>query len=186
MSEKIIDNLGPLAPLAGIWESDFGVDTSRIHSVETVTKYRERAVFEPIGPVNNGPQKLFGLRYSMTAWPLGSDDAFHEELGYWLWDGEAKQVMRCFMVPRSVLVCAVGSAEANAKSFEMSAKEGDEMAGILSTPFLVKAFKTVQYLLKVTVHDDGTFSYEEDTQLKIHGQEDIFHHTDANTLSKVK
>jgi len=69
MSDEIIKNLGPLAPLAGTWESDLGVDTSRIHSKETVTKYREKAIFIPIGPVNNGPQKLYGLRYSMTAWP---------------------------------------------------------------------------------------------------------------------
>ncbi len=42
MSDEIIKNLGPLAPLAGTWEGDSGVDTSRIHSKETVTKYREK------------------------------------------------------------------------------------------------------------------------------------------------
>ena len=72
MSDEIIKNLGPLAPLAGTWRGDQGIDTSRIHSKETVTKYREEALFSPIGPVNNGPQKLYGLRYSMTAWPLDS------------------------------------------------------------------------------------------------------------------
>jgi len=63
MSDEIIKNFGPLAPLVGIWESDLGVDTSRIHSKETVTKYYEKAIFEPVGPVNNGPQKLYGLRF---------------------------------------------------------------------------------------------------------------------------
>ena len=65
MSDEIIENLGPLAALAGTWEGDKGIDFSRIKSKETATKYRERILFEPLGPVNNGPQKLYGLRYSM-------------------------------------------------------------------------------------------------------------------------
>ncbi len=55
MSDEIIANLGPLAPLAGVWKSDQGVDMSRIHGEATTTKFRERIVFEPLGPVNNGP-----------------------------------------------------------------------------------------------------------------------------------
>ncbi len=74
MSEDIISKLGPLATLAGTWEGDTGVDYSRIHSVEKETKYRERAVLEPMGPVKNGPQELYGLRYSMTCWRLGEDE----------------------------------------------------------------------------------------------------------------
>ena len=58
-SSELIANLGPLAPLAGVWESDQGIDTSRVHSQETVTKFREKLVFEPLGPVNNGPQVLY-------------------------------------------------------------------------------------------------------------------------------
>jgi len=66
MSEEIIANLGPLAPLAGAWVSDQGIDTSRIHGEETITKFRERVIFEPLGPTKNGPQELYGLRYSTT------------------------------------------------------------------------------------------------------------------------
>jgi len=113
MSKAIIDNLGPLAALAGTWEGDNGLDVSRIHSKETQTRYREQIVFEPLGPVKNGPQHLYGLRYAMTAWRLGEDDAFHEELGYWLWDKDQKQVLRCFMVPRGVVINAGGDAEAD-------------------------------------------------------------------------
>jgi hypothetical protein len=39
--------------------------------------------------------------------------------------------------------------------------------------------------LKVTIHDDQSFSYEEDTQLKIQGQKDLFHHIDKNTLKRI-
>ncbi len=51
MSDEIIKNLGPLASLAGIWEGDKGIDVSRIHSKETETKFREKIVFELLGPV---------------------------------------------------------------------------------------------------------------------------------------
>jgi hypothetical protein len=49
MSEEIINNLGPLAPLAGVWESDQGIDTSRVHSTETITEFREKIVDETRG-----------------------------------------------------------------------------------------------------------------------------------------
>jgi hypothetical protein len=185
MNDEIIENLGPLAPLAGVWEGDKGVDVSRIRSKETETKYREKIVFEPLGPVNNGPQKLYGLRYSMTAWRLGEDDAFHEELGYWLWDKDQKQVLRCFMVPRGVLINAGGDAEADSKSFHLSADVGSETYGIMSNKFLDETYKTKKYVLDVTIHDDGKFSYKEDTQLWIPVNEAIFHHTDENILEKV-
>ena len=86
MNDEIIKNLGPLAALAGTWEGDKGIDIARIKSKETETKFRERCVFEPLGLVNNGPQALYGLRYSVTAWrPGGGEaDAFHEEVGYWV------------------------------------------------------------------------------------------------------
>ena len=185
MSEDIIKNLGPLAPLAGTWEGDKGVDFSRIHSKETTTKYREKVVFSPLGPVNNGPQQLFGLRYSMTAWRLGEADAFHEEVGYWLWDGANKQVLRCFMVPRGVLINAGGDAQADSTSFHLSAEVGSETYGILSNKYLAETYKTQKYVLDVNILDDGKFSYKEDTQLWIPINEAIFHHTDENTLIKV-
>lgn len=185
MSVDIIENLGPLAALAGTWEGDQGVDFSRIHSEEKETKYREKIVFEPLGPVNNGPQKLYGLRYSINAWRLGEEDAFHEELGYWLWDGDREQVLRCFMVPRGVLINAGGDAKADSKSFHLSAEVGCETYGILSNKYLDESYKTMKYVLDVIVPDDGSFSYKEDTQLWIPVNDAIFHHTDQNTLTKV-
>lgn len=185
MRDEIIKNLGPLASLAGTWEGDKGIDVSRIHSKETETKFREKAVFEPLGPVTNGPQVLYGLRYSTTAWRLDEDDPFHEEVGYWLWDKDRKQVLRCFMVPRGVLVNAGGDAEADSKRFHLSAEVGSETYGILSNKYLDESYKTKKYLLDVTIHDDGKFSYQEDTQLWIPINQAIFHHTDQNTLEKV-
>ncbi len=185
MSDEILIHLGPLASLAGTWEGDKGIDVSRIHSKETETKFREKAVFEPLGPVTNGPQVLYGLRYSTTAWRLDEDDPFHEEVGYWLWDKDRKQLLRCFMVPRGVLVNAGGDAEADSKRFHLSAEVGSETYGILSNKYLDESYKTKKYILDVTIHDDGKFSYKEDTQLWIPINQAIFHHTDQNTLEKV-
>jgi len=185
MTDEIIKNLGPLAPLAGVWEGEKGDDTAPDddRGVQT-NKFRERITFEPMGPVNNHEQALYGLRYATTAWRVGAPNPFHEELGYWLWDAKAKQVLRCFIVPRGVTVLAGGTVEANAKSFELAADVGSETYGICSNKFLDKEFKTVRYELKITIHEDESFSYEEDTQLKIKGQVDLFHHIDKNTLKR--
>ncbi|MES9956910.1 MAG: heme-binding beta-barrel domain-containing protein [Sedimenticola sp.] len=185
MTDEIIANLGPLAPLAGVWEGDQGVDTSRIHGTETVTKFREKIVFEPLGPVKNGPQALYGLRYSTVCWRLDEEDPFHEELGYWLWDRDRKQVMRCFMVPRGVLVNAGGYVEEESKSFRLEAELGSLTYGVLSNRYLDDSYKTKRYSLNLSVNPDGTFSYSEDTELWIPVKQEIFHHTDENTLAKV-
>jgi hypothetical protein len=185
MSAEIIKNLGPLAPLAGTWKGDAGIDFSRIHSKETETKFREEITFRPLGPVNNGPQKLYGLGYTMNAFRLGEDDGFHEETGYWLWDSANKQVLRCFMVPRGVIINAGGTVEADAKSFHLEAESDSETYGILSNKFLNETYKTKKYTLDVTVNNDGTFSYDETTHLWIPVNGAIFEHTDQNTLSKV-
>ncbi len=185
MSDEIIENLGPLAALAGTWEGDQGKDFSRIHSEEKETLFRERTVFEPLGPVNNGPQKLYGLRYTMTAWRQGEDDGFHEELGYWLWDAGNEQVLRCFMVPRGVLINAGGDVKADSNHFHLEAEVGSETYGIMSNKYLDESYKTMKYVLDVEIHDDASFSYKEDTQLWIPVNDAVFHHTDQNTLKKV-
>jgi hypothetical protein len=182
VDDNIIENLGPLAGLAGVWSGDQGVDTAPSGKGPVETKYRERINFEPIGPVINGPQVLYGLKYATVAWPISEDEPFHEETGYWLWDAEAQLVLRCFIVPRGVMVNAGGKAAPDAHRLQMSAEIGSETFGILSSPFLDKAFRTVRYDLDVEIIDTNNFSYFEDTQLKIHGQQDIFHHTDQNTL----
>ena len=82
MGEELLQHLGPLGPLAGTWEGASGEDTAPAddRGVER-NRYRERITLEPIGPVRNHEQCLYGLRYAMTAHRLGETDAFHEELG---------------------------------------------------------------------------------------------------------
>jgi hypothetical protein len=187
MGDEDSAKLGPLAPLAGVWEGEKGTDTAPDEDRGTeINKYREHLVLEPIGLVENHEQKLQGLRYATTAWRLGEADAFHEEVGYWLWDAAARQVLRCFLVPRGVSVIAGGTVEPDATNFDLVAEVGSETYGICSNRFLDEEFKTVRYALKVTIHGADSFSYREDTQLRMKGRPDLFHHTDENTLRRVK
>ena len=179
--------LGPLEGLVGVWEGAKGTDTAPDDDRVTkeVNLYRERMTFEPTGLVENHDQKLYGLRYATTAWRVTEEDPFHEELGYWLWDAETQQVMRCFMVPRGVTIIAGGTAEPDAGAFDLEAVQGSDTFGICSNPFLDREFKTVRYELRFEKRGPDTIYYREDTVLAISGQAEHFHHTDENTLARV-
>lgn len=184
--KETLEALGPLASLAGIWEGDKGLDISPSATRGVMeTPYRERLVLEPMGCVDNHEQVLQALRYSTMAYRIGEEDAFHEELGYWLWDADAGQVMRCFLVPRGVTILAGGDAAATDRSFSLSAQVGSEIYGISSNPFLDREFKTVRYELTISIEGPDTFRYEEDTQLLLKDRSDVFHHRDSNTLERV-
>ncbi|MDE2014130.1 MAG: FABP family protein, partial [Alphaproteobacteria bacterium] len=51
--------------------------------------------------------------------------------------------------------------------------------------FLERAFRTDSFRIKVTINPDGNWSYFEDTVLMIAGRPEPFHHTDANTLTRI-
>ena len=127
IDEDIVSNLGPLAALVGIWEGDQGLDISPILNGQTDSKFRERITFEPVGPVVNGPQVLYGLRYATMAWPLHQENPFHEEVGYWLWDSKEQLVMRSFIVPRGVVVNAGGKADPEGKNGQFSYIEDTQL-----------------------------------------------------------
>jgi len=90
------------------------------------------------------------------------------------------------MVPRGITVIAGGKVSPGAKTFRLTAERGSTSHGILSSTFLEREFKTVRYELDVTIHDERTFSYSEDTQLYIKGSTELFHHRDQNTLTRVE
>ena len=184
--QEILSKLGPLAALAGQWEGAQGIDEAPAANRGIMsTPFRERAVFVPMGPVDNHEQMLFGLRYSTTAWRLGEVDPFHEELGYWLWDAAAGHVMRCFLIPRGVTILAGGRAAASDRRLSMVADVGSETFGIASNPFLDAEFKTVRYELEIVIEGEGRFRYAEDTQLRMKGRPEIFHHRDSNRLTRI-
>jgi hypothetical protein len=176
---------GPLAALIGEWEGDEGLDVS-FHNVEGEigeTKYREQVTMKAFGPVDNGTQHLYGLDYRMAAWRAGEENPFHTEVGYWLWDADAKQVLRCFMVPRGSTVLAGGTAEPNATTFSMEANVGDETYGILSNKYLAEKARTTKYTCTIEIGAD-TWSYDECTTYS-HAIGGVIAHTDRNTLRRV-
>ena len=180
-----IKTLGPLAPLVGSWEGAKGNDVAPSDDRGTETNsFRERICFQALSPVQNHEQILGALRYSTTAWRLGESDPFHEEVGYWLWDAARNELMRSFMVPRGVVILAGGTVEPQAKTFSLVAELGSPTYGICSNRFLHDEFRTVRYELVVRV-DVNLFHYEEDTQLQIKGQKELFHHRDSNTLARI-
>jgi hypothetical protein len=57
--------------------------------------------------------------------------------------------------------------------------------GILSNPFLDRSFHTVSFRIGVAVHDDGRWSYEEHTSMRIPDREGLVDHVDRNTLRRI-
>lgn len=177
-------NLGPLAPLAGVWEGR-GVDLHPVATGGEEEPYVERMEFELMDPQSNGPQLLYGLRYHLFITKVGETETFHDQVGYWLWEPATKTVVQTLAIPRAQVALASGTAEPDARRFTVRAKLGSPTFGICSAPFLHENFQTLEYAITVTLNPDGTLAYEQDTVLQIPGRPEPFHHTDKNTLRKV-
>ncbi len=182
MSE--FDAWGPLAPLIGEWVGDEGLDVSYSNEKGEIveTPFTEKTTMKAFGPVANGTQSLYGLDYRTAAWRAGEENPFHTEVGYWLWDAADRVVMRCFMVPRGSTVLAGGDASPESRSYTMRAESGSEVFGILSNPFLARSARTSSYDVNVTVHDDGSWSYEETSRIEHARWSDVVVHTDRNRM----
>lgn len=178
-------NLGPLAAMAGIWHGESGTDLHPAADGSEVNTYVERIELQPCDPQTNGPQVFYGLRYHVHINKPGEVETFHDQVGYWLWEPETETIMHTLTIPRGLVAMAVGKAKADARSFELVATHGSPTNGICSNPFLDEAFKTVEFRIKVTINDDGSWSYDEDTVMKVRGREELFHHTDSHRLRKI-
>ena len=128
---------------------------------------------------------FFGLRYPTHIVKPGEVETFHDQVGYWLWEPAAHTIVHTLAIPRGQVLLAAGFAEPNAAEFEVSASLGPQVYGILSNPFLDAAFQTVSFRMRVTVNDNGTWSYEEHTALRIPGREGLVDHSDRNTLRRI-
>src|SRR3954451_6467511 len=65
-SADTVANLGPLRPLAGIWEGSPGVNEHPVAGPDTnidERHYVEHIELQPTDKQTNGPQLLYGLRY---------------------------------------------------------------------------------------------------------------------------
>ena len=178
-------NLGPLTPMAGIWEGAGGADEHPESFGVGRDTFGERFELEPIDAQTNGPQLFYGLRYHTHITKPGEVETFHDQVGYWLWEPATGTVTLTLGIPRGQVLLAGGQAEPDSTEFEVRASVGSEVYGILSNPFLDRNFRTLSYRMHVSIHADGTWSYEEEGMLSIPGQGDPFPHTDRNTLTRV-
>ena len=179
-------NLGPLAALAGVWEGVKGLDVNPFYEGERRQAYVEHIDLQPTDPQSNGPQLLYGLRYHTHIVKPGEVETYHDQVGYWLWEPDTGALIHTLTIPRGQIVLATGQAAADAKTFEVRAQRGSTMNGICSAPFLEAAFQTDSFLMRVTVNDNGTWSYFEDTVMTVKGRAEPFHHTDRNTLRRIE
>src|SRR5215475_5578970 len=114
MSKIDLKTFGPLAVLVGTWQGLMGDDTAPGDDRDVEKNaFREQIVFTPMSPTANHEQLLFVMSYTRTAWRLKEEDPFHQQLGYWLWDPTAKDVMESFHIPRRGNGLAGGPAEAD-------------------------------------------------------------------------
>ena len=180
---------GPLAHLAGEWEGSDGMDFSFHHEEEATgfTPYMEKVQLKPFGPVDNGEQHLYGLDYRMAAWRMTEldQDPFHTEVGYWLYDAEAKILSRCFMVPRGSVLIASGEVKPDATEFLLTAERGSTTNGILSNSYLDERARSDSYEIRISVSPDN-WSYESTTVLEMANLGRSLQHTDRNSLSRLK
>lgn len=177
--------LGPLSPMAGIWEGLGGADRHPEAAGTGLDAFYERYELQPIDRQTNGPQLYYGLRYHTHIVKPGETETFHDQVGYWLWEPAAEEVTFTLGIPRGQVLLANGPAAPDATEFELHATLGTEVYGILSNPFLQANFRTVSYRIHVTIGDDGTWTYEEEGMLDIPGRDELFSHHDANTLTRV-
>jgi hypothetical protein len=178
-------NLGPLTGLAGIWEGMRGLDTNPKPEGARKQAFHERIELQPIDPQTNGPQLFYGLRYWTHIVKPNEVETYHDQIGYFLWEPATGDIFQTLAIPRAQIALASGNAAKDAKTFELVAKRGETTNGICSGPFLEHAFKTIEYRIKVTVNDDGTWGYDETTVLMVRGWDKPFEHTDHNLLKKV-
>ena len=181
------DLWGPLGGLVGAWESGYdGLDTS-FHNVEgkvAETAYRECTTFAPFGPIENGDQCLYGLDYRTASYRSDEDVPFHTEVGYWLWDASARQVTRCFAIPRGQVLIAGGGVEPDATSFSLGSTLVSNTYGILSNPHIDTTSRTTRFDVTITIGEDS-FTYEETTVIEHAKAATVVMHTDRNTLKRV-
>ena len=181
------DEWGPLAGLIGTWESDYdGLDVSfhNEHGKVEETPYREATSFAPFGPVGRGAQRLYGLDYRTAIFRRDQEHPFHSEVGYWMWDGVAGELVRCFVMARGQACLAGATVAPDATTFTLHAELGSNTYGILSNLYLDAVAHTTRFDATITVLGDS-YRYAQTTIVEHKQHPTVILHTDRNTLTRV-
>lgn len=180
-----LNNLGPLRRLAGVWEGQRGIDVAPKAEGPDTRAYYERIMMEPIDPQTNGPQLFYGLRYHQHINTREEDITFHDQVGFWLYEPATGLILQSLTIPRGQTALAAGHAKPDAKKLLLKARRGSTEYGICSTFFIEQAFTTESYTIEVTFHADGSWSYLQDTMLRVRGTDELFRHRDHSRLKRV-
>ena len=108
VSPDTLANLGPLRRLAGVWQSDQGVDINPKAEGPERRVFREHIRMDPIDGQTNGPQLLYGLRYHIHINTPEEAITFHDQ--DWLWEPATGVIMQTIAIPRGQVVLAGGTA----------------------------------------------------------------------------
>jgi hypothetical protein len=186
VSPNDLVNLGPLHRLAGVWQADKGVDINPKAQGPERRIFREHIRMDPIDPQTNGPQLFYGLRYHIHINTPEEDITFHDQVGYWLWEPATGLILQSVTIPRGQVLLASGIAKPDDKTLSVTAKRGDTRYGICSTGFLDEAFRTTNYRCDIAFNNDGTWTYDIETELLVKGRDQPFNHHDTNTLKLIE
>src|SRR5438067_2675904 len=125
-----LNNLGPLRPMAGIWQGARGLDIKPKADGPRKQAYVERIELQPIDPVTNGPQLFYGLRYLILIQKPDQVKTYHEQVGYWLWEPATGTVIQTLAIPRGQIAMAAGQVAPDATTFELVARLESDTYGI--------------------------------------------------------
>ena len=145
-------NLGPLRPMAGVWEGAKGSDQHLWAEGTERNVFVEHYELHPIDRQTNGPQLFYGLRYHTHITKPGEVETFHDQVGYWLFRaGGRDRHLHSRDPPGPGPPGLRVRPGPKPPSSSWRATVGSEVHGILSNPFLDQAFRTLSYRIHVTV-----------------------------------
>ncbi len=176
---------GPLTGLIGVWKGDKGLDIAPEPDGTESNPYYETITWTAIGDVTNAEsQVLVALHYRQIVQRKSTDEVFHDETGYWMWDADSGVVMHSLAIPRAVTLLAGGSHTGKEEVdgttvLEVSAGVEHEDWQIIQSPFMRDNARTTGFHHRIVV-GDGRLSYSETTIVEIYGK--VFEHTDQNEL----
>ncbi len=178
---------GPLTELIGVWKGDKGIDIAPEPDGTEENPYYETITYTASGDVTNAESQILSIvHYRQIVTRKSTDEVFHDETGYWLWDPKEQVIMHSLVIPRAVcLLAGANYKEARDEDgnliIEVVAGVDNKDWGIIQSPFMQKKARTTDFRQKITV-GNGKMSYSETTILDIYGR--VFEHTDQNELSR--
>ncbi len=132
-SPDTLANLGPLRRLAGVWESDQGVDINPKADGPSAACSASASRWTRSTPRRTARKLLYGLRYHIHINTPEEAITFHDQVGYWLWEPATGLIMQTIAIPRGQVVLAGGTAKPGDDRISVEARRGDTRFGICST-----------------------------------------------------